>query len=60
MARTAIRLALAGAFVAAGLAPGVANAGDPPPSTFCTVHWRPMYIFTDDVPVTLYQPYMVC
>jgi hypothetical protein len=61
----AARLVLAAAALAAAAAPSIASAdpipGDPPPIyTFCTVHWKPMPIFTDDVPVTPYQPYFVC
>jgi hypothetical protein len=58
MARRLVTLALAGAALAAGLVPGVASAGDPPPSTFCTVHWRPFYTGPHDV--TLQEPYFVC
>jgi hypothetical protein len=58
MARTVIRLALAGAVLATGLAPVAAMASDPPPSTFCTVQWRPFYTGPHDV--TLSRPYLVC
>ena len=64
MSRT-IRLALAGAAVAAALAPTASNAQEPlprlwpPPPTQvgqCTLWWEPVYIFSDDVPVTPYLP----
>jgi hypothetical protein len=63
-----IRLALAGAAVAAALAPGAAPAQQPVPPGYppqpihlgqCTLYWRPLYVFSDDVPVTPYVPYCV-
>lgn len=60
-----LRLALAGAAVAAALAPVAPVAAyDPyPPEPIgvgqCTVHWRPLYVFSDDVPFTPYIPYCV-
>jgi hypothetical protein len=58
MPRRLVTLALAGAALAAGLAPGVAAASDSPPSTFCTVKWRPVYTGPHDI--TLQEPYFVC
>jgi hypothetical protein len=57
MSRRLVTLALAGAALAAGLAPGVASAGGPPPSTFCQVRWRWVYVADD---VAYPSPYMVC
>ncbi|HEV2891357.1 MAG TPA: hypothetical protein VGX28_13375 [Frankiaceae bacterium] len=59
-----LRLALAGAAVAVALAPITPATADPlPPPPIgvgqCTVNWRPLYIFSDDVPVTPYYPYCV-
>jgi hypothetical protein len=58
-----IRLALAGAAVAATLAPAAASADQrlpypPPPIGIgqCTLWWYPVPIFSDDVPVTVYVP----
>lgn len=62
MSRT-IRAALAGAALAASFAPAAASAGPWPPPPIgvgqCTVHWYPLPIFSDDVPVTPYFPYCV-
>jgi hypothetical protein len=57
MARRLVTLVLAGAALAAGLAPGVASAGGPPPSTFCQVHWRWVYVSAE---LAYPEPYMVC
>lgn len=64
-----IRLAVAGAALAAAFAPfAPAASADPatpvwPPGPThigqCTLWWRPVYVFSDDVPVTPYVPYCV-
>jgi hypothetical protein len=62
-----LRLALAAAAVTASVALPAAPASAepipyPPPPTHvgqCTLWWRPLPIFTSDVPVTPYVPYCV-
>lgn len=61
-----LRLALAAAAVTASVALPTAASADPvpyPPPPIhvgqCTLWWRPVPIFTSDVPVTPYVPYCV-
>lgn len=61
-----LRVSLAGAALAAALAPGLAPAASadpglpypPPPMQIgqCTLWWYPVPIFSDEVPVTPYLP----
>lgn len=60
------RRLLAAAAVAGAALAAPAYAGDPIPDvdppvhTFCTVHFRQVPIFTDDVPVQPVVPYFAC
>ncbi|HEX8002166.1 MAG TPA: hypothetical protein VF519_05680 [Mycobacteriales bacterium] len=65
--RRSLALGLAAAAVAAAFVPSSASAGDPVPDigtppiyTFCTLHFRQVPIFTDDVPVQPVVPYFAC
>jgi len=61
-----VRLSTAAALVAAAcatVAPASADPlpdVDPPIHTFCTVHFREVPIFTNDVPVQPVVPYFAC
>lgn len=62
-----VRLALTGAVMAVvipgaafGSPPDPNDLPDPPVHTFCTVHFRPVPIFTEDVPVQPVVPYFAC
>ncbi len=60
-----MRRVLAAAALTAALTPVAASADvyPPPPipvGSYCVVGWYPVYIFSDDVPVTVYLPRMAC
>ena len=61
-----MRRALVAGLVAAAALSGTAFAQDPIPDvdppihTFCTLHFREVPIFTDDVPVQPVVPYFAC
>lgn len=60
-----MRRVVAAAALAAALTPVAASADVyPPPSipvgSFCVLYWVPVYVVSDDVPLTVYLPRMAC